>query len=261
MKTFVLLLLLALSTLHGSAASFLDRLQGAAGNRATTNASGTNSVLNLSQDQMVSGLKEALAKGLSQAVSGLGKSSGFLSNLNVRIPVPASLQKVEKTARSLKQDKLVDDFILTMNTAAEKAVPEAAAVFSDAVKQMTIADAKAILTGTNNAATQYFRRTTETNLHTRFLPIVKQATDAAGVSAAYKKLLGTSGLSGDTGKLLGGFGVQSFNPQSLDVDQYVTGKALDGLFLMVAEEEKKIRENPAARTTELLQKVFGALKK
>lgn len=249
-----------LLTLHSaSAAGFLDKL----GLGGKTNA--VSSALNaLPQDQMISGLKEALAKGLSSAVSGLGREGGFLTNLSVKIPVPAAMQKVEKTARALKQDALVDDFIRVMNVAAEKAVPEAAAVFGDAVKQMTIADAKSILSGTNNAATAYFRRTTETNLYTRFLPIVKKATDTAGVSSAYKKVLDTAGLSGDTGKLissLGAFGGKQFDPKSLDLDDYVTRKALDGLFSMVAEEEKRIRANPAARTTDLLKKVFGAAAK
>jgi len=154
-------------------------------------------------------------------------------------------------------EKLADDFVLSMNNAAEKAVPEAASVFSDAIKQMTIADAKTILTGTNNAATQYFRRVTETNLFTRFYPIVTNATQQVGVTAYYKQMLtqvsgGSSGLRG----LLGGTSVTKLD--GFDVDTYVTTKALDGLFKMVADEEKRIRENPMARTTDLLQKVFGS---
>jgi len=145
-----------------------------------------------------------------------------------------------------------------MNRAAEQAVPEAAAVLGESVKQMSIADAKTILTGTNNAATQYFRRTSETNLHARFLPIIKAATEKAGVTDAYKRMTdkasgGLGGLSGLSGNLLGG--------QAPDLDGYVTRKALDGLFLKIAEQEKAIRENPVARTTDLLQKVFGAVGK
>lgn len=259
MKPLILFTVFLVTIHHAVAAGLLDQL-GLGGK--TNLASGALGAL--PQDQMISGLKEALAKGLSSAVGRLGKEGGFLTNLSVKIPLPSAMQKVEKTARALKQDALVYDFIRVMNVAAEKAVPEAAAVFGDAVKQMTIADAKSILSGTNNAATTYFRRTTETNLYTRFLPIVKKATDTAGVSSAYKKVLDTAGLSGDTGKLissLGAFGGKQFDPKSLDLDDYVTRKALDGLFSMVAEEEKRIRANPAARTTDLLKKVFGAAAK
>ena len=121
----------------------------------------------LTQDQMVGGLKEALANGVEKAVANLGKEDGFLKDLGVKIPMPASLQKVEKTLRTLRQDKLADEFVTTMNRAAEQAVPEAAAVLGDSVKQMSIADAKSIVTGTNNAATQYFRPTSETNQKVR----------------------------------------------------------------------------------------------
>ena len=211
----------------------------------------------LSQDQVVQGLKEALGKGAQQAVSNLGHDGGFLTNLSVRIPVPAKLQDVEKTLRFLKQDKLADEFVATMNHAAEQAVPKAATVFSDAIKGMTITDAKTILTGTNDAATQYFRRATETNLFVQFLPIVKAATDQAGVTSAYKRFMAkaTPGLA------FGSFGQSLAGAESVDLDSYVTSKALDGLFAMVAAEEKRIRENPIARTSALLQQVFGAVAK
>jgi len=172
--------------------------------------------------------------------------------------MPDSLKKVEKTLRSLRQDKLADEFVTTMNRAAEQAVPEAASVLGDSVKQMSIADATAILTSTNNAATQYFRRTSETNLHARFLPIVKAATEKAGVTSAYKRMTekATSGLGG-----FGSFGENLLGVQTPDLDDYVTRKALDGLFVKIADQEKLIRENPVARTTDLLQKVFGAVGK
>jgi hypothetical protein len=211
----------------------------------------------LSQDQVVQGLKEALGKGVQQAVSRLGHEGGFLTNLNVKIPMPEKLRSVEKTLHMLGQDKLADEFVTTMNHAAEQAVPEAAGVFGTAIQSMSIEDAKAILTGTNNAATQYFRRTTETNLYAKFLPIVKQATSQTGVTAAYKQLMDKAGA----GSTLGSLSRSLLGAESLDVDAYVTNKALDGLFKMVAEEERLIRENPAARTTALLQKVFGAVKK
>ena len=215
----------------------------------------TSALSGLSQDQMVGGLKEALGKGVQQAVASLGKSDGFLKDMNVKIPMPESLQKIEKTLRALRQEKLADEFVTTMNRAAEQAVPQAASVLGDSVKQMSIADARSILTGTNNAATQYFRRTSQTNLHMRLLPIVKSATEKAGVTGAYKQM--TEKASGG----FGGLGGNLLGKETPNLDDYVTRKALDGLFLKIAEQEKQIRENPVARTTDLLQKVFGAVGK
>jgi hypothetical protein len=238
--------------------NLLDRL--GFGKSQSTNpppAAGIGSAL--TQDQMVGGLKEALAVGVQNAVTNLGRSAGFLNDLGVRIPMPANLQKLDKAARAVGQGRLAADFIASMNRAAEQAVPEAATVLGDAVKQMTIADAKSILTGTDNAATQYFRRTSETNLYERFLPIVRQTTEQTGVTSAYKKLAATAsgGLSGLGG--LGGWGGNVPGLEAPDLDSYVTHKTLDGLFLKIAEQEKQIRENPMARTTDLLQKVFGAV--
>jgi hypothetical protein len=218
---------------------------------------GTNDTASLSQDQVVQGLKQALGTGVQKAVSQLGHPDGFLTNASVRIPMPEKMRTVERTLRVLKQDKLADDFVNTMNHAAEQAVPEAAGVFADAVKGMTIADAKNILAGTNTAATAYFRRTTETNLYQKFLPIVKKATDQTGVTSTYKQLMEKANGS----SAFGSFGRSLLGADSMDVDAYVTDKALDGLFKMVADEEKRIRENPAARSTALLQKVFGAVAK
>ena len=220
---------------------------------------GTESLSALSQDQVMSGLKEALAKGVQQAVSNLGKTDGFLKDAGVRIPMPESLRKVERGLRAAGQAQLADEFVTTMNRAGEQAVPEAASVLADSVRQMTAADAKAIVTSTNTAATDYFRRTAETNLYARFLPIVKKATEATGVTAAYKRMTGKAGLGG-LGSF-GGLGGASLNKDLLDLDGYVTRKSLDGLFMKIAEQEKLIRENPAARTTDLLQKVFGSAAK
>jgi hypothetical protein len=238
-------------------AGWLDSL--GIGKKATNETASLSAGLtaSLSSDQMVQGLKEALGNGVQQAVSRLGHEGGFLTNLNVKIPMPEKLRSVEKTLRVLKQDKWADDFITTMNHAAEQAVPEAAEVFGDAIKGMSIADAEAILMGTNDAATQYFRKTTETNLFARFLPIVKRATDQTGVTSAYKQLMEKA----EAANSFGSFGRSLLGGESMDVDAYVTNKALDGLFKMVAEEEKRIRENPAARTTALLQQVFGAAAK
>ena len=197
-------------------------------------------------DPIAAGLKEALGKGLQRAIAELGKNDGFLTNLNVRIPMPDKVQQVEKAARAVGQGKLADQFIATMNHAAEQAVPTAAGVFSDTLTKMTIQDAQGVLQGPNDAATQFFRRTTDTQLREKFLPIVKEATAKTGVTAAYKQLMGKAT-----------FASSFLGSESMDLDGYVATKAMDGLFKMVADEEKRIRENPVARTTDILKSVFG----
>ncbi len=252
-------LLPALLLAQGARADLLDQL-GLAKKKGTNSVSTPAGALAaLSQDQMVNGLKEALGKGVQQAVGSLGKDGGFLNDLNVKIALPESMKKVEKTLRTLRQEKLADEFIATMNRAAEKAVPEAAAVLGNSVKQMTLTDAKAILSGTNNAATAYFRRTSETNLHEKFLPSVQKATESTGVTAAYKNMMDRVGKANSFGNILGSGSLLS--KDALDIDTYVTHKTLDGLFLKIAEEEKRIRENPVARSSDLLKKVFGAVSK
>lgn len=226
-----------------------------------TQAQPATSLAALSQDQMVQGLEDALGKGLQQAIARLGHDGGFLTNLNVKIPMPEKMQKVESTLRAMKEDKLADDFVATMNHAAEQAVPEAGTVFADALKQMTIEDAKSILTGPNDAATQYFQKTTQTNLYSRFYPTVQKATAKTGVTSAYKNLMEKVNVTKSLGSFASKLGGALLDKDSLDLDAYVTNKALDGLFKMVAEEEKQIRQNPVARTTDMLQKVFGALTK
>lgn len=234
-------LLIAVCGLLGGCATtseWLERVGGASG-------------IGLTQDQIVAGLKEALDKGTEHAVKNLGREGGFLENVQVRIPLPEKLRGVETTLRTLGQDQLVNEFKTAMNRAAEKAVPEAVAVLASSIRQMRLADAESILRGPDTAATDYFRRTSETNLHERFLPIVKQATAAVGVTAAYKRM--TERVA------LGGLGEAIFGREAVDIDAYITGKALAALFLKIGEEEKLIRQNPAARTTELLRKVFGAI--
>jgi hypothetical protein len=200
----------------------------------------------LSESDMVEGLKQALSKGTSSAVALLGKKDGFLANPEVKIPMPKSLKKVEKGLRKIGKDELADEFVETMNRAAEKAVPEAASIFADSVKEMSISDAKEILQGEDDAATQYFRLHSADKLKGKFLPIVKEATSQTGVTSSYKKLTDKLGM------------LSSFiDTDKLDLDEYVANKAMDGLFLVVAAEEKKIRENPIERTTDLLKKVFS----
>ena len=253
------------SSIISSRAGLLDKFNNMVTNYVTTNSvTGTNSssasaALNgLSQEQLVGGLKEALSNGLQHAVSELGHQDGFLTNLDVKITMPERLVVVQKTLHSLKQDKLANDFVTSMNRAAEQAVPVATEVFIDAVRNMSIDDAKAILTGPNDAATKFFKRTTSANLYARFHPIVQKATASTGVTSTYKKM--TAAAGGSSNSLMKGLG-NLMGSDAMDVDSYVTNKALDGLFKMVADEEAKIRANPAARTTDLLQKVFGAAQK
>lgn len=246
-----LLALALICTLSGSAnAGWFDELQKTLGQVQPSPATTTAVTTALSDEQVVRGLKEALSKGTQAAVAQLGKDGGFLNNLDVKIPLPDELKKVEKLLRSLGQDKYADQFVATLNHAAEKAVPEAATIFADSIAQMTLADAQSILKGPDDAATQYFRKTSEAKLKERFLPIVKTATDQAGVTSAYKKLMQKAG---PTAQFLGA--------GATDLDGYVEGKAMDGLFKMIAAEEKRIRQNPVARTTDLLKQVFGSLGK
>ncbi len=231
-------------------ASLLPTTATPASPTATSPTATVTSLADLSTDQVTRGLKEALAKGLQKAVGSLGHSGGFMTNLNVKIPMPEKLQTLEKTLRALHQDKYADDFIAIMNQAAEQAVPAAADVFTGSLSRMTVDDARKILNGPTNAATQFFRKTSETELKERFLPIVQKATASTGVTAAYKQIL-------DRAKIASPF----LSANAVDVDGYVTDKALDGLFTMVADEEKRIRENPVARTTDLLKSVFGSLER
>ena len=257
MKKLVLSLALAVSI--GSArAGWLDAL---GLGKTSTNAAAATALSALSQDQMVGGLKDALGKGLQNAITNLGHAGGFLANPSVKIPLPEKLQTVEKTLRALKQEKLADEFVATMNHAAEQAVPEAAGVFGDAVKQMSIADAKSVLTGPPDSATQFFRRTTSTNLYARFLPIVQKATAKTGVTSSYKNMMAKVSGGSALGGTLGGLAGNYLGADALDVDAYVANKTLDGLFKMVAVEEKSIRDNPVARTTDLMKTVFGAVGK
>jgi hypothetical protein len=228
---------------HAGLSDYLDKLKGAMGDSAPAGAPAAGT---LSNDDMVAGLKEALGKGTQYAVTALGKDGGFLDNAKVRIPMPGSLARVEKALRMLHQDRMADEFVASMNHAAERAVPEAAAVFRDAIKTMSLEDARGILAGPDDAATQYFRERTGPELTERMRPIVAAATSQAGVTATYKNMVAKAG---GLGSLL--------SKDTTDIDGYVTTKTLDGLFLMLAEEERRIRTNPVARTSELLKKVFA----
>lgn len=201
----------------------------------------------LSQTEIAAGLKEALTVGVERAISLLGQNGGFLNDAAVRIPMPESLQTVERGLRAIGQDATADEFVATMNHAAEQAVPETTAIFVDTIKKLSVADARAILEGPDDAATRHFREQNQEQLSAAILPIVQDATEKTGVTSAYKQLVGKMGF-------LNQFG----NQGALDLDAYVTDKTLDGLFLKLADEERMIRENPVARSTDLLRKVFGS---
>jgi len=254
MKTFLYGLML-FSAVNLSPAAVNPIISSGPNSAVQSQPTSTGNLNLLSQDQMVLGLREALNKGVQHAVADLGHYGGFLTNLQVRIPMPQKLQTVEKTLRTFGEGQLADEFVATMNHAAEQAVPQAATVFIEAVQNMTIADAKTILTGPDDAATQYFRRVTETNLYQRFLPIVKSATDSAGVTSTYKRLLGTISQN----KYVGPLESILLNNETIDIDGYVTEHALNGLYRMMAHEEVQIRRNPLERTSEVLQRVFQAI--
>jgi len=216
---------------------------------------------NLPNSDIAAGLKEALAKSTTNAINSLGRDGGFWNNAKVRIPLPGKLEQAGKLARQLGQGAKVDAFELSMNRAAEKAVPQVAEIFGDAIRQMTLDDARGILTGGDHAATDFFRRTAGDALTARIRPIVAKATDSVGVTQKYKAFTAGS-MGGELGGVLDALGGKSGKSAKggspLDLDDYVTAKTLDGLFATIAEQEQSIRHNPAARTTDLLKKVFGS---
>lgn len=195
-----------------------------------------------------SAIKQALGQGVSTAIASLGRDGGFSASA-FKIPLPEPVQSTADTARKLGLNKYVDEFELSMNQAAEKAVPVAADVFKGAIAKMTMQDVVGILTGGDNAATDYFRRTSGVELESKFKPIVTDATAKVGVTNYYKQL-------GDKVQKYGQFlGVDA--PAAVDLDSYITQRSTDALFSKIADEEKLIRTNPVQRTTQLLQKVFG----
>ncbi|MCB4359754.1 DUF4197 domain-containing protein [Quatrionicoccus australiensis] len=193
------------------------------------------------------GVKEALAKGADYAVASLGKDGGFMGNSKVKIPLPGYLQKAEKGLRMFGMGKQADQLIETMNHAAEDAVAEAKPILVESIKKMSVQDAKGILTGGEGSVTQYFKRTSSTQLGEKFMPIVKASTSKLKLADKYNQFAGKAASSG------------LIDQKDADLDGYVTQKAMDGLFLMIAEEEQKLRSNPVGAGSDLLKKVFGAL--
>jgi hypothetical protein len=253
MRSLVLSLALLLSG-YTQAQSLEDSLKRAAGldqarpdeqAKAPDDESKGQAGSDLSSDSAASGIKEALARGTQAAVTQLGREDGFLKDEAVKIALPKSLSKLGKAASSVGAGDLVDDLVLSMNRAAESAVPAAAEIFADSIRDMSMEDAIGIVRGGDTAGTDYFRRSAGAALEQRFLPIVAEQTARTGVSGYYKS------LSKKAGGLMGLAGEQP------DLDQYVTDKAIDGLFYYVAEQEKQIRKDPLGTGSDLLRKVFG----
>jgi hypothetical protein len=203
----------------------------------------------LSSSEVAAGLKEALVVGTNNAVDFAGKENQFLTTPRLRIPFPEEAEKVKTTAENLGLGSQVNKFEENLNHAAERAVSHAAPIFIDAITSMTINDAFAILKGEDDAATEYLRRSTETSLRTAFEPEVNKAINEVELTKYWQPL--TSAYN-SASVFTGGEKVNT------DLEAYVTDKALDGLFLLISEEEEKIRENPAARVTELLERVFAS---
>lgn len=195
--------------------------------------------------EVANGLREALAKGTRVAVRDLGRTDGFWDQPRFRVPLPKPVEKARKLLKQVGASDEVDAFHLGLNRAAEQAVPVAAKVFSDAVRQMSIQDTIDILQGPDDAATRYFRRTTEASLSEQFRPLVEKVTADQVLAQQYRSLVAAAG---PFASMLG---------DAADLDGYVTAQALRAVFARVAEEEAKIRRDPGARTTELLQRVFG----
>jgi hypothetical protein len=237
--------LLAAAPLATGGADWQDLLKSVPGGVPGLSSSSQSS--QLSDADIGAGLREALAVGAERAVDILGRSGGYLNDPQVRIPLPDVLQTAAKGFRLFGQDQLVDDFETTVNRAAEQAIPKTLDIVKQTVRDMTLQDVRGILNGPDDSATRFLQERAGERLSEAVRPIVAEATEQSGATAAYKRLanqLGT-GMGGwvDTG--------------SLDLDAYVTEKTLDGLFVKLAAEEREIRRNPVARSTELLKKVFG----
>jgi hypothetical protein len=210
---------------------------------------GLESISGLSNSKVASGLKEALKVGASNAVKLTGKTDGYFGNEAIKILMPSNLRPLEKGLRAIGFGSKIDEFILSMNRSAEAAAPAAKKIFGDAILAMTFEDAKKILTGGDTAATEYFKIKTTEQLTTAFQPVVQKTMHANGVTQKYEALREQYQS------------IPFAKSQSLDIDKYVVTKALDGLFYELAEQEREIRKNPAARTTSLLKEVFGRARK
>ena len=199
----------------------------------------------LSDEKITSGLKEALRVGTDNAVRSTGRPDGYFGNEAIKVLMPEKLRTLEKGLRAIGYGPDVDEFVLSMNRAAERAAPHAKAIFWDAILELSFEDARQIFSGGDTAATDYFRDKTTDKLVGAFTPVVEEAMDEVGVTRQYNQLVGRARV------------IPFLKSELLDINEYVVSKALDGLFYVLAEEERKIRKDPAARITELLKEVFG----
>jgi len=232
----------------------------------TSSTSKTDSKTELSNSSVTNGLKEALKVGVDYAVKNLGSNNGYLNNSLVKIPLPENLQKAEGIIRKAGGDKMADDLINSMNSAATQAAPKTAEIFVEAIDKMSLSDAQKILAGDENAATDYFKSNTVTSLKKMITPIIQETMKQNQVASYYDSINSFYKTNAkdfvDNSTVMGmakDFGVDSYLPGSSEqnLDEYVTEKAIDGLFKMIAEKEAAIRSNPLAQTTSLLKKVFG----
>ncbi len=206
-------------------------------------------IADLSNGDAVSGLKDALTQGSAAAIGKLGVTDGFLGNAKVKIPLPDALRSIEVALRMMGMQRQAEELVTAMNRAAEQAVPEARALLTSAIKSMSVQDAKGILTGGDTAATEYFRSKTSDQLTQKFLPIVTRATSKVGLAEKYNSFAAQGAQLG------------LVDAKQAKIENYVTQKALDGLFLMIAEQEKAIRKDPVGTATGMAKKVFGLLGK
>jgi hypothetical protein len=244
-------LVLAFSSSAIAQGSWVDRLKGAAptvpAEPVDLDVARTTVPLDTEHDTLVAGLKEALAKGTARAIELAGQTGGFTDNPKIRIPMPGPLENASNMLRGIGLGRQVDELEKSMNSAAEKAVPQAQEIILQAIRDMSIEDARGILVGPVDGATRFLRRRAGEPIADAFRPIVSESMQETGVTRAYTE------LTGQIGSRIPGLSALD----DLDLNEYVTGKALDGLFVLLAEEERKIRQDPVARTTELLQEVFG----
>jgi len=223
-----------------------DALKLASSSSGSPAASGMDA---LSSGDINAGLKQALTQGAQAAVVQLGKTDGFYGNKALRIPLPASLKKADKMLRLAGMGGQADELILSMNRAAEAAVPQAQALLTESIRSMTLEDAKGLLTGGNTAATEFFRKKTEVQLTESFTPIVKATTDKVGLAQQYNQYAGAAAQFGLVDK------------SQASIDQYVTRQALDRLYKVIGEQEQAIRAHPMQAGSDLVKKVFGAATK
>ena len=261
--------LILLAPLMLCAANWQDAVNSAVSATSTPKTT-TSSSSTTSQSSATSGVKEALSLGAQQAVSLLGKEGGFLNNSAVKIPLPSSMKPVATAAEKLGGKSYVDDFVKTMNTAATKAVPKTASILSDTISGMSVEDANAIVKGSNTAATDYFKTKSGTKLLSAIMPIIKESISENQVMSSYQSLKGFAGgssatssvsnnaLVGQASSIAKGFGMGDAVPSGDEsIEDYIGRKTLDGLFYMIAEKEKALRNNPLASGSSIIQQVFG----